>query len=66
MLIIATNAEPQTAPLTLAKLHDPLKKTMESTQKDLLPMYKTLGKYSKALDKVRYALHHRALPAVQY
>ena len=51
MLITATT-DPQTAPLTLAKLHDPLKKTMDVAQKDLKPIYSGLNKYSRALDKV--------------
>jgi hypothetical protein len=49
------NPDPQMAPMTLAKLQDPLKKTMDLAQKDLLPIYKGLGRYSKALDKVRRA-----------
>ncbi|KAF2246600.1 hypothetical protein BU26DRAFT_521053 [Trematosphaeria pertusa] len=44
-------ADPQTAPLTLAKLQDPLKKSLEAAQKDIKPIYSGLGKYGKALDK---------------
>lgn len=55
--------DPQKAPLTLAKLQDPLKKTMDAAQKDLLPIYKGLNKYSKTLDKVRLLLRLTALQA---
>ncbi|CAI6339754.1 unnamed protein product [Periconia digitata] len=44
-------AEPQSAPLTLAKLQDPLKRNLEQAQKDLKPIYSGLNKYGKALDK---------------
>ncbi|PVI08366.1 hypothetical protein DM02DRAFT_607787 [Periconia macrospinosa] len=43
--------QPQTAPLTLAKLQDPLKRSLEQAQKDLKPIYSGLNKYGKALDK---------------
>lgn len=43
----------QVVVVTLAQLNTPLKETMEGAKKDLLPIYQTLGKYSKALDKVR-------------
>jgi hypothetical protein len=43
--------DPQTAPLTLAKLQDPFKKTLDSAQKDLKPIYSGLNKYGKALDR---------------
>lgn len=46
-----TRADPQTAPLTLAKLQDPFKKTLDSAQKDLKPIYSGLNKYGKVLDK---------------
>lgn len=46
--------DPSKAPLTLAKLQDPFKKTMETAQKDLKPIYSGLNKYGKALDKVRF------------
>ncbi|KAF2796130.1 hypothetical protein K505DRAFT_300918 [Melanomma pulvis-pyrius CBS 109.77] len=55
-------ADPQTAPLTLAKLHDPLKKTMEVAQKDLKPIYSGLNKYSRALDK---KFKDKPLPAAE-
>ncbi|KAJ4292808.1 hypothetical protein N0V90_009471 [Kalmusia sp. IMI 367209] len=45
------SAEPQTAPLTLAKLHDPVKKSLEAAQKDIKPIYSSLNKYGRALDK---------------
>lgn len=44
-------ADPKTAPLTLAKLQDPFKKTLDHAQKDLKPIYSGLNKYGKALDK---------------
>ncbi|KAF2128055.1 hypothetical protein P153DRAFT_294536 [Dothidotthia symphoricarpi CBS 119687] len=44
-------ADPQKAPLVLAKLQDPFKKTMDAAQKDLKPIYSGLNKYGKALDK---------------
>jgi hypothetical protein len=47
-----TRADPKTAPLTLAKLQDPFKKTLEAAQKDLKPVYAGLNKYGKVLDKV--------------
>lgn len=37
--------------MTLAKLQDPFKKTLEASQKDLKPIYSGLNKYGKALDK---------------
>lgn len=37
--------------MTLAKLQDPLKKTLDTAQKDLKPIYAGLNKYGKALDK---------------
>jgi hypothetical protein len=44
-------SDPHTAPLTLAKLQDPFKKSLESAQKDLKPIYSGLNKYGKVLDK---------------
>ncbi|CAN9101234.1 unnamed protein product [Alternaria alternata] len=44
-------ADPKTAPLTLAKLQDPFKKSLDTVQKDLKPVYAGLNKYGKALDK---------------
>jgi hypothetical protein len=40
--------------LTLAKLQDPFKKSLDTVQKDLKPVYAGLNKYGKALDKVRF------------
>jgi hypothetical protein len=42
--------------LTLAKLQDPFKKSLETAQKDLKPVYAGLNKYGKALDKVRFSV----------
>jgi hypothetical protein len=42
----------KTAPVSLAKLQDPFKKTLDAAQKDLKPIYSGLNKYGKALDKV--------------
>lgn len=39
--------------MTLAKLQEPLKKTLDDARKDLTPIYSGLAKYSKLLDKVR-------------
>ncbi|KAG9188370.1 hypothetical protein G6011_02293 [Alternaria panax] len=44
-------ADPKTAPLTLARLQDPFKKSLDTVQKDLKPVYAGLNKYGKALDK---------------
>ncbi|KAL1612800.1 hypothetical protein SLS60_001029 [Paraconiothyrium brasiliense] len=44
-------ADPQTTPLTLAKLQDPVKRSLEQAQKDIKPIYSGLNKYGKALDK---------------
>lgn len=52
MLTTTASPDPQKAPLALAKLHDPFKKTMDAAQKDLKPIYSGLNKYGKALDKV--------------
>jgi hypothetical protein len=46
--------DPEMAPMTLAKLQGPLQQSMEAANKDLLPIYKALGKYSKSLDKVLF------------
>ncbi|KAH7138466.1 CTLH/CRA C-terminal to lish motif domain-containing protein [Dendryphion nanum] len=44
-------ADPQVAPITLAKLQDPFKKSMKKAHDDLNPANKALNKYGKALDK---------------
>ncbi|XP_014555475.1 hypothetical protein COCVIDRAFT_27674 [Bipolaris victoriae FI3] len=44
-------ADPATAPLTLARLQDPFKQSLDTVQKDLKPIYSGLNKYGKALDK---------------
>ncbi|KAH8728400.1 CTLH/CRA C-terminal to lish motif domain-containing protein [Phaeosphaeriaceae sp. PMI808] len=44
-------ADPHTAPVTLAKLQDPFKKTLDASQKDLRPIYAGLNKYGKILDR---------------
>jgi hypothetical protein len=51
-LLTGTCADAQKAPLTLAKLQDPFKKTLDAVQKDLKPIYVGLGKYGKTLDRV--------------
>lgn len=53
-----TRADPHTAPMTLAKLQDPFKKTLDAAQKDLKPIYSGLNKYGKVLDRVRLAITH--------
>jgi hypothetical protein len=50
-LLTIAPSDPHTAPLTLAKLQDPFKKSLESAQKDLKPIYSGLNKYGKVLDK---------------
>jgi hypothetical protein len=52
-LLTIAAADPHKAPLTLAKLQDSMKRSVEAIEKDIRPIYRTLGKYSKALDKVR-------------
>ena len=54
-ILTRTRADPKTAPLTLAKLQDPFKKTLDTAQKDLKPIYSGLNKYGKALDRVRFS-----------
>ncbi|KAF2189172.1 hypothetical protein K469DRAFT_563834 [Zopfia rhizophila CBS 207.26] len=44
-------AEPETAPMTLAKLQGPVEKSFDTAMNDLKKIYSGLGKYSKALDK---------------
>lgn len=41
------------ATVTLAKLQNPVRQSFESVNNDLKEVYKGLGNYSKALDKVR-------------
>ena len=55
--MLTATADPQTAPLTLAKLQTPLKGMMEQANKDLKPIYSGLNKYGKALDKVFLLLY---------
>ena len=38
--------------MTLAKLQNPVKQSFEAINSDLKDVYKALGNYSKALDKV--------------
>ena len=38
--------------MTLAKLQNPVKQSFDAIQSDLKDVYKGLGNYSKALDKV--------------
>jgi hypothetical protein len=52
-----TPSDPHTASSTLAKLQDPFKKSLESAQKDLKPIYSGLNKYGKVLDRVRFIDH---------
>jgi hypothetical protein len=53
-----TRADPHTAPMTLAKLQDPFRKTLDAAQKDLKPIYSGLNKYGKVLDRVRLTTSH--------
>ena len=45
-------SDPHSAPVTLAKLQTPVKASFETVNSDLKEVYKGLGNYSKALDKV--------------
>ena len=51
-MLIATLPDPHSAPVTLAKLQTPVKASFETVNSDLKEVYKGLGNYSKALDKV--------------
>jgi hypothetical protein len=61
-VLTSIQSDAKTAPLTLAKLQDPFKKTLDTAQKDLKPIYSGLNKYGKALDKVQlhsYTMRHK-------
>lgn len=51
------------ASVTLAKLQNPVKQSFEAINSDLKDVYKGLGNYSKALDKVEDGL--RLLPDIE-
>ena len=51
-MLITPLADPHSAPVTLAKLQTPVKASFETINSDLKEVYKGLGNYSKALDKV--------------
>jgi DNA repair ATPase RecN len=44
-------ADPQAAPITLAKLQTPVKQALDAAHDDLKKINHRLNKYSKALDK---------------
>jgi len=44
-------ADPNSAPITLATLQNPLKKGFEQVNEDLVQIHKTYTKYGKSLDK---------------
>ncbi|KAF2476007.1 uncharacterized protein BDR25DRAFT_322362 [Lindgomyces ingoldianus] len=44
-------ADPQMAPVTLAKLQEPVRKSIEAANNDLKKVHKGLGAYGKALDR---------------
>lgn len=46
------SSEPGSASVTLAKLQNPVKQSFDNVNNDLKEIYKGLGNYSKALDKV--------------
>ena len=45
-------SDPNTARVTLAKLQTPVKQSFEAINSGLKEVYRGLGNYSKALDKV--------------
>ena len=49
-----TLLDPGSASITLAKLQNPVKQSFEAIKDDLQDVYNALGKYEKALDKVRW------------
>ena len=51
-MLITPLADPHSAPVTLAKLQTPVKASFETINSDLKEVYKGLGNYSRALDKV--------------
>lgn len=51
-MLITPLPDPHSAPVTLAKLQTPVKASFETVNSDLKEVYKGLGNYSKALDKV--------------
>jgi len=48
--------------VTLAKLQDPFKKSLDAVNKDLKPIYAGLNKYGKTLDKVRFPIRASTPP----
>ena len=55
-LLTSFVSDPHSAPVTLAKLQTPVKASFEAVNSDLKEVYKALGNYSKALDKVHDSL----------
>lgn len=51
-MLIVTFKGQNSASVTLAKLQNPVKQSFEVINNDLKDVYKGLGNYSKALDKV--------------
>jgi len=51
-LTIIACSDPGSASITLAKLQNPVKQSFDQLNNDLKEVYKGLGNYSKALDKV--------------
>ena len=45
-------SDPSTTSVTLAKLQNPVKQSFDSINNDLKEVYKGLGNYGKALEKV--------------
>ena len=52
-LLIECVTDPNTASVTLAKLQNPVKQSFEAINSDLKDVYKGLGNYGKAIDKVQ-------------
>jgi hypothetical protein len=55
-LTIVACSDPGSASITLAKLQNPVKQSFDQLTNDLKEVYKGLGNYSKALDKVAHSL----------
>ena len=51
-MLIVKFQDQNSASVTLAKLQNPVKQSFEVINSDLKDVYKGLGNYSKALDKV--------------
>lgn len=57
--------DPDSASITLAKLQNPVKQSFDAINDDLKEIYKGLGNYGKALDKVRAPARYPSQPLIQ-